>query len=285
VKDLLKLDLFDRIIEIICDHERAMSLVRANFGAFATHSDRCHIQYKVLSVPNSQELTLIRNDNTRYVATDESDFLFWLEKDLTIEIEKLRPDLYFIHAAALSYNNQGCLLVAPSGVGKSTTTWALLHHGFEYVSDELAPIDLNDCRIFPYPHAICLKQNPPEPYTLPSGSVDLGRTIHIPVGTLPYRHRKKSIPLTTLFFPQRANAAIEPSLIPMSKAQAATRLYVNALNPLAHPGDGLDASIELVRNSQCYELNIGDLSATAALIRNFMHVQIALFRDTNHLTT
>jgi hypothetical protein len=90
-----------------------------------------------------------------------------LKKELTIDLQKIRRELYFLHAASLSLAGQGLLIVAASGRGKSTTAWALLHHGFDYLSDELAPVDLGSLRVQPYPHALCLKKAPPLPYSLP----------------------------------------------------------------------------------------------------------------------
>ena len=49
------------------------------------------------------------------------------------------------------------LLAGASGNGKSTTAWALLHRGFQYLSDELAPLDLSAMTVHAFPHALCLK--------------------------------------------------------------------------------------------------------------------------------
>src|SRR5689334_17878383 len=52
--------------------------------------------------------------------TDDSEFMFRFEKELTIKLQHRRRDLYFLHAAALEFDGKGILLVAPSGGGKST---------------------------------------------------------------------------------------------------------------------------------------------------------------------
>ena len=39
------------------------------------------------------------------------------------------------------------LIATASGTRKSTTARALLHHGFDYLSDEFAPVDLDSLRL------------------------------------------------------------------------------------------------------------------------------------------
>jgi hypothetical protein len=263
---LIQLSLFDRVVDIDCRDGRAASLVRANYGACEVQSDHCDLRYLVVPHDTADNLVITRNNRESLVVADNDDFLYLLETDLTIELQKLRRDLYFLHAAALRFGNQAILLVAPSGVGKSTTTWALLHHGFEYLSDELAPLNLATRAVYPFPHAICLKQPPPVPFLLPAGTLDAGRTLHVPIFALPNGHCNEPTPLGAIYFLQRAETRV-PTFTPLSTAEAAARMYINALNPLAHPGEGLDAAIELARNTRCFELHLGDLLATAMLAK------------------
>ena len=53
---------------------------------------------------------------------------------------------------------------------------------------------------------------------------------------------------------------------PMGTAEAAARLYTQALNPLAHPEDGLDAALQVVRGARCFGLEAAALDATCALL-------------------
>ena len=73
---------------------------------------------------------------------DADALLFHLDKSLTMALQRRRSDLYFLHAAAVAMGNRVALLPAPSGTGKSTLTVGLLERGFDYLSDELAPIHL-----------------------------------------------------------------------------------------------------------------------------------------------
>ena len=177
-----------------------------------------------------------------------------------------KNDLYFIHSAALEYNGKIHLLVAKSGSGKSTTCWALLHHGFRYASDELGPVNLDTLTVLPYPHSLCLKREPPSPYFLPSDTLRTERTLHVPVESLPCSVVNTPLPLQSILFVQyRPDAS--PSITPISTSDAAVRVYKNGLNQLAHPADGLDAAIQIAQHCRCYELISNDLDSTCELVR------------------
>jgi hypothetical protein len=187
-------------------------------------------------------------------ADNDSQFLFNFEKDLTLALQAVRQDLYFIHGAALALADAGCLFVAASGSGKSTTAWAALHLGFDYLSDELAPINLIEKTIIPYPHALCLKALPPTPYALPSGTLYTARTIHVPTACLPSEVRFDPIPLKAIFFVKYQPERGEPSISPISQAEAAARLYANGLNQLAHQDCGLSGAVAICRDTPAFEL-------------------------------
>jgi hypothetical protein len=202
------------------------------------------------------------------LATNDGDFLFLFEKDLTIELQKLRRELYFIHAAALEFSGKAFLLVAASGRGKSTTTWALLHHGFGYLSDELAPLCLDTLEVQPYPRAISLKTDPPWPYTLPVEVLRTSSTLHIPTRQLPAAAVSKPMPVAAIFFLEYSPGPNRPNVRHLSKAEAAARLFVHALNPLAHAQDGLPGAASVAERVSSFSLDAGDLARTCALIAN-----------------
>jgi hypothetical protein len=106
--------------------------------------------------------------------------LFHLDKDLTIALQLQRADLFFLHAAVVALDDRAVVLSAPSGTGKSTLALALLENGFDYLSDELAPIDVQRLTVHPFPHALCLKSPPPAPYCLPTGALGIGVRYHVP---------------------------------------------------------------------------------------------------------
>src|SRR4030095_5001668 len=182
------------------------------YSWFKQAFEKRHITYRITR-PGTREDRLITRDGAYPVlARDDGDFLYMFEKDMTIETQKLRPDLYFVHAAVLEMDGRALALVAPSGYGKSTTTWGLLHHGFKYLSDELAPVHLTAMQVHPFPHALCLKTVPPNEYLLPEETIFTTRAAHVPTQFLPCQTTMYSLPLEAIFFVCFIGEISEPGL-------------------------------------------------------------------------
>ena len=188
--------------------------------------------------------------------------LFLIEKDITVELQRRRPELLFLHSAALEWRGKAYLFAAESGSGKSTTAWGLLHHGFRYLSDELGPIDVDSLRVHPYPHALCLKQALVPGYPLPPSRLHLGRTVRVPSRLLPCADARRPSPIAALFIVRYDASRREPELRAMHPAEASARIYVTALNALSHRGSGLDPVIQLTEKLPCFALVSGDLKRT-----------------------
>ncbi len=224
------------------------------------------LDYRIVS--QGASFSIVRDGQSPRCGTDTDDALFLLEKDITVELQRRRTDLLFLHSAAIEWRGKVCLLAAEAGGGKSTTSWALLHHGFRYLSDELSPIDLNSMEVAPYPHALCLKRRPASPYLLPQQAIDLGRTIHVPVPCLPSAVITAPRPLGAVMLIRYSPEHSAPDLRRISAAEASARLYVTALNALSHPNRGLDAVVRIAERVPCFALDSADLPVTCALVRS-----------------
>jgi hypothetical protein len=71
---------------------------------------------------------------------------------------KACPFFLNIHAGVVGAGESCILLPAPQGSGKSTLTAALVHAGFEYLSDEVALLS-GDLAVPAFPQAICVKES------------------------------------------------------------------------------------------------------------------------------
>ncbi len=269
-KRTLPLNILGVSIVANCGDEFSLQLLHAGYSAFLStvpaSPDRV---YDITPRGNgAYELTLRQGESLR--ATDDYELLYYFEKSITLEIQKQRTDLLFLHGAALEYQGRCCLFTAASGSGKSTTAWAALHHGFNYLSDELAPVIPASGAVDCYPHALCLKQAPPAPYHLPAASLHTSRTLHVPVEALPCQVVTRPQPLTHVFFVRYDPTAAQPSARPVSTAECGARLYSNALNLMAHARYGLDAVIAVAARCRGFDLITNDLAASCALVRQLM---------------
>jgi hypothetical protein len=252
---------------IECRDPEALALLVANYGQMQVHnSEAPDLEYTVSRCRNKSGYRIARRGSEPLVAADDGEFLFLFEKDLTIELQKLRRDLYFVHAAALAGSHGAFLLVGAPGKGKSTTSWALLHHGFHYLSDELAPLDLDSLEVQPYPHALCLKKEPPCPYSVPDKTLRTSSTLHIPTAQLPNITVLKPVRVAAMFFLEYSPALPSPSARRLTKAETAARLFTHALNPLAHAEDGLSGAVAIAHNVPSFRLDAADLRLTCELI-------------------
>jgi hypothetical protein len=260
-------EIFDRRIRFRCPDAHVERLLTHNWSTLsvADAASPVALEYSIVRAggPDGFE---IHRDEVKLPVTGASGLIFGVEKDVTIELQKLRHDLFFLHAAALDWDGRAVLLVAESGSGKSTAAWALLHHGFRYLSDELAPVDLALMTVHAYPHALCLKSDPPGGYPLPAATLRTARTLHVSTADLPEPPVRAPRVIDAIVF-LNPQAVPRATARPMRAAEAATRLYVNALNLLAHPGAGLDAVIEIARSARSFEVGRSDLASMSMAVR------------------
>lgn len=265
---ILSLRVLDVGIRVRCADPYSYGLLLKGYSAFVSGSiPDPALEYTVHPLEPSG-FDLLFAGELAQTAEDEYDLLYYFEKHMTMEVQKLRQDLLFMHAAALEYDGRVLLLVAPSGSGKSTTTWALINSGFRYLSDELAPIHTETLRVHPYPHALCLKAEPPEPFGLPGETLRTSYTLHVPVESFPGDCGREPAPLAAIFFLRYDPEIGEPQVRPISKGEAGARIYSNALNLLAHARYGLDAAVKVAGHSLCLELITSDLRKTCDLIKS-----------------
>lgn len=258
-------------VSIDCDDASAAQLLQANFAAMTGFNPRggtggASLVYLVRRIGSNAMLSLSCRNEPPVDFDNLGDLLHALETDLTIAMQRRRPDLLFLHAAALELGGRCYLLAGDSGDGKSTTAWGLLHRGFRYLSDELSPIDTDSMQVHAYPHALCMKSHPPATHPLPlSGVQRLRTTLHVPIASLPASLGPAVCPIEAIVFVRYASASTVPALRRLSSAEAGARLYTTALNALAHSARGLDAVLHVASRARCFVLETADLGRSSDL--------------------
>lgn len=252
-----------------CPSESARALLVATYGRLidAKATGDPELRYSIECYPESNRFSILKDGGDVLTAADSGEFLYCFDKDLTVELQRRRRGLFFLHSAAVARDGRAILIVASSGTGKSTTAWGLLNTGFGYLSDEIAPIDLDAMTVHPFPRALCLKTEPPGPYSLPP-ALRTATALHIPTRVMPSPVMLYPMPVCAILFLTRPADAQHACLRPLEAAEAAARLFTNALNALAHSGEGLDPAIRIAQQVACYELVATDLTATCQVVRD-----------------
>jgi hypothetical protein len=256
-----------RVARVRCSDAGLRATLDAVYAPMRRRADHADIEYAVEARGTG---FVVRGPAGAFAtAAGPGGVLPLIDEQLAVGFQWLRPELLFLHAAALASRERAFLLVAPSGGGKSTTAWALTHHGFGYLSDELAPVELAGLAVHPYRRALALKDRPPAPYGLPSGAVLVGRSAWVPIDTVPSQVRFHPLRLAALFFLDRHTAGAARTRR-LTASEAAVRLYANALNALAHPADGLDAVVDVVSRVPAFELTTSHLANTHLAVREVL---------------
>lgn len=193
-----------------------------------------------------------------------------LDRSIVLGLQRLRPELYVLHAAVVSWRRRWFVIAGASGDGKSTTVWGLLHHGAGFLSDELAPVDLGTWLVHPFARALCLKRDPPPGYPLPTGALRIGSSVHVPTAAMPGAIERTPQKVAGVVFVRHDPGRPRPELHRLSAAESAARLYANALNPLAHDARGFDAAVEIASRWPAAMLEAGELTATCGLLGSWM---------------
>jgi hypothetical protein len=268
---MLNVSLLGQSISIDCPDPDAHALMEAGFAAMlrdnvAAGIPTAKLNYQVHREASGPSHLIARSDGLALSASGAGEAALAVESDIMLELQRRRPDLCFIHAAAVERNGKAWLLAAESGAGKSTTAWGLLHHGFRYLTDEFSPMDLDSLQVHPYPYALSFKTQPPEAYPLPEGALDLGPVVHLPTRCLPSPPVHEQIPVAGVFLLDYRPDRSHPAVRRLSVAEASARLYITVLNALAHSRCGLDAVVRIAENMPCFALATADLGATCRLI-------------------
>jgi hypothetical protein len=256
------LRIFGQPVRIVTDDSSVQAIFSACYSAFLCPPIELKDSVFELAVRDRRSdagWTVVHGD-FHEDCEDIASLVYVVEKELTLELQRKRPDLFFLHGAALNANDRCVVIIGESGAGKSTLCWALCNAGLSYMSDELAPIDIDRMQVEPYPHAICLKKVAAGMPDLPARTIRTEATMHIPTEAIPSGVRKEPSRFGIVVFLKPADQHTQPTLVEMSNSEAAARFYANGLNQLAHEREGLAAAARLAAAGRCFSLARGDLN-------------------------
>nr|AFI78768.1 HPr kinase [uncultured bacterium ws198A12] len=257
----IELQIFGQPVRISTDDQSVAGSISACFSAFLRPIQDFDGTPIKLTIRKGQPTFQwsVTQGNTSAICSDLADLIYVVEKTLTIELQRHRPELFFLHAAVVSAKGRCVVIAGESGAGKSTLCWDLCNAGFKYMSDELAPVNLDTMQVEAYPHAICLKRIMEHMPALPNETIRTDSTMHIPVEAIPGGFERTPSDIEAIVFLKRSDRDVVPQLTEMAKSEAAARFYANGLNQLAHERDGLKAAARLAATGSCFTLARGSL--------------------------
>jgi hypothetical protein len=170
------------------------------------------------------------------------------------------------HASAVGRNGRCVLLPGPAGSGKTTLCAALVHSGFEFISDDLVLLEQGSGALFGVPF----------PFALKKGSWPVLRRMFPEIDALPVHLRadRKEVkylvpsiiapigdayPAGSIVFPRYSpNSTVE--LYNLDQAMVLNRLLAESFAPSSRLGTGqFDFLANCVRRASCYELSFATL--------------------------
>jgi hypothetical protein len=263
----ITLDACERQFVIRSSDAEVLALIEPVFGSLVSDRPSTYAAAREYQIDRDGAAYRVATSRIDSTFEDIAALIFHIDKEITVALQHLRPDLLFMHGAALAFRERAIVLSAPPGTGKSTLTLVALRHGLDYFSDELAPIDLQQLTVWAYPRSVFLKTAPPEPHRLPPHAITHHGRHYVPRASPTQNAQGSEAKLAGLIFLRRDSERFN-GLRRISAASGAARVMANSLNLLAHPSAGLDAAIHLSRTTPCFELDVTDLDLASLAIKS-----------------
>ena len=246
---LVRTDL-DEVVEFVTSSHPAM--VTDNIG----HNDR------VMQIARAEGgFTL---DTHYFEGGDSAAFLFDLIRlRIASAFVEMRPDLLWVHSGVVARDGQALLIVGASGQGKSTLVTFLHAEGWTFLSDEMAPIDLAEGLVHPYPRTPLRR--------IPAGKeVDPLHVSGLPKESFsPQRESigRSALRIGAVVFPRFSHGR-DTLIKKLSAGEASIELMRSCTNFNDHKGEAVTALAELASRVPCWMVNYGDGHAAANVLHS-----------------
>jgi hypothetical protein len=178
------------------------------------------------------------------------DELMPLFKDeVRLQFMRSRPDLLWMHSAAVERDDKALLISAPSGQGKSTLSTHLFSLGWKFLSDDIAPVRMDDDRVIPFPQSPMRRIHPghviakEELHTLERETVDIPR--EMVCTTQPH--------IAAMVFISWSKGS-DATLNRLTMGAGALEILRNATNFYDHREGAVSRAVELVKRVPVYAL-------------------------------
>ena len=167
-----------------------------------------------------------------------------------------------MHAACVSWQGAGVLIPGVSGAGKTTLTAWLLRRGLHYLTDELTLGGASHGRVQGWSRALRVK-TASVPQVAPWAEAPGDRMLYAGGAFIEARcfgaATVTSVQPAALIFPRRVPNLAAAEVQPLTRAQAALRLWPSVVNVRLLEARGMAQVTQLVRGLRAYEWVYADV--------------------------
>jgi len=249
-------------------HESMTGLFRHCTGSLEREA---RVRFSVIR--SSNDTFQLGRDGRRLYEGDDLDYLsHFLLHQLMISLIRGCVAKLSLHAAALARNGSGLLLCGESASGKSTLSAWLTASGFDYLTDELAVVELDGRRMTGLARSIMLRRD--SVFVLehwlgegfrPPSSLFAGTSIAVDPEILRPRSVCRSAQPGMIVFPRyRPGEPLTGRRL--SAAETTRRILQVATNAARLPQSGIPAILALARSVDAFSFDYPEAESAAAWI-------------------
>lgn len=189
-----------------------------------------------------------------------------LKYAVILKLIQAHPNLLWLHAGAVAYQDSAVVLPGLSGRGKSTLVTSLCAKGWTYLSDDIVPFDWNVGKVLPFPRIPEVRKNkgkelsPEQVQRLDKIVVDLEVDLVC----------RKPMQIAALIFPTYS-LRCPTEMLPYSPAASALELLQSCLNFVEHTQSAVSYVSELVQKIPTFQLSFCDCNLASEMIRDSLY--------------
>lgn len=224
----------------------------------------------VYTVEQSGHAYTLRVERSFWPGLGRGDVFAQLETDLSRRLVEVE-DRGLLHAAALARGEEVYLFAGRSGCGKTTLSVALLKRGFSFLSDEYAPLSLEDLSVEPCSMPLKLLESTlsrvpaqPEIELLSHGFSGKGETVRYGVPDPALLVRAPLRP-GKLFFPWN-RPELSTQALRLGPSVAVGQTMAVLLNAKRLGERAFRLATDLAQSVPAYDLVVGDIDEACRLV-------------------
>lgn len=253
--------------------EDAWRVVKRMLWGFASPPSAGLPTYSVLEHSFSGSVRVLLEGRPAFETATPWEALEYLRRHILAEAVARTDRLLLLRAAVVSREGKAILVPAMPEPESTALVTGLVHAGFSFLSDTLAPYDPATGCVVPFPMSPMVRRVPGSP----DPDLDAG-SLRFLNGRWPLRPGDirpgcigAAAPVAFVFCAHEVRG--EASLAPVSRARALLDLAPNALNLTSLGRRGIMILSDVVRGARCYHLRKVDVHQAVAAIKSLVEEQ------------